>query len=112
MQKKGKGRKRLACISPCAYFGFDNYTLDEINAIRNNDWLIVAYSYAAGLDYTSYFDMMGIPYSQKARDQITSFGFEIVPNALFKSENTAYCSSVNLMDQPLISVDGTTVWVD
>lgn len=41
-----------------------------------------------------------------------SVGFEIVPNALFKSENTAYCSSVNLMDQPLISVDGTTVWVD
>ncbi len=95
-----------------ASVGFDRYTLDEINAIRNNDWLIVAYSYAAGLDYTSYFDMMGIPYSQKARDQITSFGFEVVPNALFKSEDTAYCSSANLMDQPLISVDGTTVWVD
>lgn len=54
--------------------------------------------------------MMGIPYSQKARDQITSFGFEVVPSALFKSENTAYCSSVELMDQPLIIVDGVTTW--
>ena len=93
-----------------ASVGFDQYTLDEIKAIKNNDWLIVAYSYAAGLDYTNYFDMMGIPYSQKARDQIKSFGFEVVPNALFKSENTAYCSSAKLMDQPLISVDGMTVW--
>ena len=93
-----------------ASVGFDQYSLDEINAIRNNDWLIVAYSYAAGLDYINYFDMMGIPYSQKARDQITSFGFEVVPDALFESEDTAYCSSENLMNQPLINVDGTTVW--
>ncbi len=93
-----------------ASVGFDTYTLDEINAIGNNDWLIVAYSYAAGLDYRNYFDMMGIPFSDKARAQIASFGYDVVPNALFQSEDTAYCSSANLMDQPLIAVDGTTTW--
>jgi hypothetical protein len=93
-----------------ASVGFDRYSLDEINAIKNNDWLIIAYSYAAGLDYTNYFDMMGIPYTQKARDQIASFGFEVVANALFKSESLAYCSSMNFLDQPLINVDRTTVW--
>ena len=43
--------------------GFSTYSLDEINAIGDNDWLIIAYSYAATLDYRNYFDMMGIPYS-------------------------------------------------
>ena len=95
-----------------ASVGFDQYSLEEINNIRNNDWLIIAYSYAAELDYTNYFDMMGIPYSEKARTQIKSFGFDVVPNALFKSEGLAYCSSVNLLNQPLINVDGTTVWDD
>ncbi len=93
-----------------ASVGFDQYTLDEIESIKNNDWLIVAYSYAAGLDYTNYFDMMGIPYSQKARDQIKSFGFEVVPNGLFKTEGSDYCSSPNLFSQPLIAVDGQSVW--
>ena len=46
-----------------ASVGFSTYSLAEINAIRDNDWLIVAYSYAATLDYRNYFDMMGIPYS-------------------------------------------------
>jgi len=95
-----------------AAVGFSNYTLDEITHIRDNDWLVIAYSYAAELDYRNYFDMMGIPYSQKAREQIASFGFDVVPNALFKSEDKAYCSSPQLLDQPLINVDGSTVWGD
>jgi hypothetical protein len=57
--------------------------------------------------FHEYFD---IPYTQKARDKIASFGFEVAPNALFKSESLAYCSSTNFLDQPLINVDGTTIW--
>lgn len=93
--------------------GFSTYSLDEINAIRDNDWLVVAYSYAAGLDYRNYFDMMGIPYTQKARDQVASFGFTVVPNALFLSTDGGYCDSDEygiLFDKPTIPVDGTSVW--
>jgi hypothetical protein len=96
-----------------ASVGFSNYSLDEINAIRNNDWLIVAYSYAAGLDYRNYFDMMGIPYSQKARDQIASFGFDVVPNSLFVSTDKGYCSEDTygrLFDRPTLPIDGTTAY--
>jgi len=91
--------------------GFSTYTLDEINSITNNDWLVVAYSYAAELDYRNYFDMMGIEYSQKARDQIASFGFKVVPNSLFISTSKGYCNKDDygvIFDRPTLNIDGTT----
>jgi len=93
--------------------GFSIYTLDEFNSIGNNDWLVVSYSYAASLDYRNYFDMMGIPYSQKARDQIASFGFEVVPNSLLVSTATGYCKADaygRLFDRSTLAVDGASVW--
>jgi len=93
--------------------GFSTYTLSEFNSIRDNDWLIVSYSYAAELDYRNYFDMMGIPFSQKARDQIASFKYAVVPNALFISTNTGYCKedgAGRLFDRPSIAIDGTQTW--
>jgi len=93
--------------------GFSTYSLDEINTIRNNDWLIVAYSYAAELDYRNYFDMMGIPYSQKARDQIATFGFDVVPNTLFISTPTGYCNQDEygtLFERGTLPIDGTTLY--
>jgi hypothetical protein len=93
--------------------GFSTYTLDEINSIRNNDWLVVAYSYAAELDYRNYFDMMGIEYSQKARDQIASFEYEVVPNSLFVSTSKGYCNEDDygtLFDKPTLDIDGSTAY--
>jgi hypothetical protein len=93
--------------------GFSTYRLDESNTIRNNDWLIVSYSYAAQLDYRNYFDMMGIPYSQKARDQIVSFGFEVVPNSLFVSTDTGYCKTDDygtILDRQTLPMDGSTAY--
>jgi hypothetical protein len=93
--------------------GFSTYSLSEFNSIRDNDWLIVSYSYAAGLDYRNYFDMMGIPYSQKARNQIASFNYDVVPDALFVSTNTGYCKqdgAGRLFDRPTIAIDGTQTW--
>ncbi|MCK5727463.1 MAG: hypothetical protein KAH22_11645 [Thiotrichaceae bacterium] len=94
--------------------GFSTYTLDEFSAIRDNDWLVVSYSYAATLDYRNYFDMMGIPYSQKARDQIASFGFEVVPNVLFVSTDKGYCSSDaygSLFERPSLPIDGVEAYL-
>lgn len=91
--------------------GFSNYTLAEFNSIRDNDWLVISYSFAASLDYRNYFDMMGIPYSQKARDQIASFGYEVVPNSLFVSTGQGYCISDEygtLFDRPTLPIDGNT----
>ncbi len=94
-----------------ASIGFSNYTLDEFNSMRANDWLVVSFSYATGLDYTTYFDMMGIEFSQKAREQIKSFGYEKVPNTYFVSTPTGYCKSDEygtLFDRETLNIDGTT----
>jgi hypothetical protein len=93
--------------------GFSTYTLDEINNIRDNDWLIVAYSYASELDLRNYFDMMGIPHSDKAYTQIATFGFDIAPNTLFVSTNTGYCNTDEygtIFDRPTLPIDGNTAY--
>ena len=94
-----------------ASVGFSTYSLDEIEAISNNDWLTIAYSYASELDLRDYFDMMGIPFSQKAHDQIASFGFDKAPKSLFVSTDTGYCQSDEygtLFDRPTLPIDGST----
>ena len=91
--------------------GFSTYSLKEIKNIRNNDWLVVAYSYAAEVDYRNYFDMVGIPYSEKARNQIASFGFEAAPKSLFVSTPDGYCKEDaygRLFNRPTLPIDGTT----
>jgi hypothetical protein len=96
-----------------ASVGFDHYTLDEINSIRDNDWLVIAYSYGAELDFRDYFDMMGIPYSEKAREQIRSFGFALAPKALFVSTDKGYCNTDTygrLFDRPTLPIDGVSVY--
>ena len=94
-----------------ASVGFSTYSLAEINDIRDNDWLMIAYSYSAELDLRNYFDMMGMPHSAKAYTQIASFGFEVAPNSLFISTNEGYCKSDDygsLFDRPTLDVDGVT----
>jgi len=111
--EREKSRAKQDWDARKASIGFSTYTLDEFNSIRDNDWLIVSYSYAAELDYRNYFDMMGIPFSQKARDQIASFGFDVVPNELFVSTNGGYCKedgAGRLFDRPTIAIDGVQTW--
>jgi hypothetical protein len=55
--------------------------------------------------------MLGIPFSQKAKDQIASFGFDVAPNSLFVSTNDGYCKTDaygTIFDRPTLAVDGTT----
>ncbi|CAA6813148.1 MAG: FIG01200241: hypothetical protein [uncultured Sulfurovum sp.] len=93
--------------------GFSTYSLDEINVIDNNDSLIVWYSYASELDLRNYFDMMGVTYSQKAREQIATFSFDVAPNALFVSTSDGYCKTDEygtIFDRPTLPIDGVSVY--
>ncbi|MBU1669015.1 ImpA family metalloprotease [bacterium] len=95
-----------------ASLGFDSYTLDEFNAMRNNDWLLVSFSFASGLDFRDYLSMMGIEYSQKASDQVASFNYTAVPKAFFVSTPNGYCKSDDtygaFLSKSTLDVDGTT----
>ncbi len=95
-----------------ASLGFSNYSLDEFKAMRNNDWLLVSFSFASGLDFRDYLTMMGIEYSQKASDQVASFSYDAVPRKFFVSTSNGYCKSDGTygayLDKDLLDVDGTT----
>lgn len=94
--------------------GFSTYTLNEFNAIRNNDWLLISFSFASGLDFRDYLSMMGIEYSQKASDQVASFSYPIVPKKIFVSTPNGYCKSNDtygaFLDKSSLNVDGITVF--
>ena len=75
--------------------------------------MLVSTSFASGLDFRDYLTMMGILYSQKAREQVESFGYEVVPNKYFISTDKEYCSSDAygmLFDRNMLNVDGTAVF--
>jgi len=95
--------------------GFDNYTLDEFKNRRKNDWLLISYSFASGLDFRDYFDMMGIEYSSKAADQVASFGYVHVPKTFIVSTPDGYCKTDIYgvyLDKEEVPIDGTSSWPD
>ncbi|QUJ68051.1 ImpA family metalloprotease [Photobacterium sp. GJ3] len=78
-----------------ASIGFSTYTLSEAKSLDNNDWLLIAASYATGLDYRPYLDLMGQPYSSKASSQVASFSYAAVDKAFFNpATNSDYCDSL------------------
>ncbi len=96
-----------------ASVGFSNYSKTDIDAIDNNDWMLVSLSFAAGLDYRDYLNMMGIEYSQKAADQVASFNYPLVSKTYFASTPNGYCKSDaygNMLDKTPVPIDGKSVW--
>ena len=96
-----------------ADIGFSRYTLEEFNTMRGNDWLLVSFSWAAGLDYRDYFSMMGITYSQQAADQVAALGYTKAPMVFFASTGSGYCKSDRFGDylaKTPLPVDGSSVW--
>jgi hypothetical protein len=47
--------------------------------------MLVSLSYAAKLDYRPFFDMYGQDYSEKASEQVESFGFPKAKQTYFVS---------------------------
>jgi len=75
--------------------GFGNYSLAEANAIKTNDWVVIAASRAVGLDYRQLLDMLGARFSDKASAQVASLGYtgdEIVGREYITTNN--YCGAV------------------
>ena len=90
--------------------GFSSYTLTEAKAISNNDWLVVALSYAAGLDYRDYIRMWGQTFTSKADAQVAGFGYVAVARQFFVSSSKGYCKGGGFNGQKL-PVDGSSGWV-
>ncbi|MGB7997637.1 MAG: ImpA family metalloprotease [Photobacterium halotolerans] len=79
-----------------ATLGFANFSREEARALDNNDWLLIAASYAAGLDYRPYLDLMGLTYSTKAGHQVAAFGLPAAERVFFNPlSNNGYCDSLS-----------------
>lgn len=75
--------------------GFSLYSRSQANAIDNNDWLLIAASYATGLDYRAFLDLFGLGYSALANDQVASFGYPSVNRVFYVPANNAdYCDGL------------------
>lgn len=90
--------------------GFSSYTLTEAKAISNNDWLVVALSYAAGVDYRDYIRMWGQTFTAKADAQVAGFGYVAVARQFFVTSPQGYCKGGGFNGQKL-PVDGSSGWV-
>jgi hypothetical protein len=91
-----------------ATIGFEQYSHDEAQSISNNDWLLVAISYVLQRDMRQYLDMWGLSFSDKAKAQVASGNYALMPMNYFVTSNTGYCTSE--FATQMITVDGTTAW--
>lgn len=87
--------------------GFTQYTSAEARDIDVNDWYLIALSYVSGRNFTEYFDMWAIAYSNKAKLQADALNYPMMPKLYFKCESTDYCKS---LDKPGVPVDGNQTW--
>lgn len=88
--------------------GFSQYSLDEANAISNNDWLLVALSYITERDMREYLNMWGFTFSDKAKQQVITHNHPVMPLNYFVSSNTGYCTTD--FAKQFVPVDGVTAW--
>ncbi|CAE6944272.1 Peptidase M60-like family [Vibrio sp. B1REV9] len=88
-------------------FDFNNDTLGEIKHISGNDFMLVSLSYMTGKNWSLYFDMMGLRYSDKAAAQALAHGTvggEVtnVPVGMYSFDE----------DIPMLDLHEGAVWVD
>ena len=70
--------------------GMGQLTLEDAKGLHNNDFMVLALSTAAGLDYTDFFDMFGVVITDAARAQVVAHGFPVVPRVFTAMEPVAH----------------------
>jgi hypothetical protein len=91
--------------------GMGQYTRTQASALSNNDWLLIAISFATGFDHRDYFDMWALPYSASASAQVTALGLPTTGKTFYISSATGYCRGEGF-DSTSLPVDGTQSWPD
>ena len=90
-----------------AGLGFNQFSFDAAKAISNNDFLMIAMSYSAQLDYRDLYQMWGLATTQAAKDQTASFAFNMIEKQVYIYAPGDYCLSLDLQS---VVVDGQQAW--
>ncbi|ABZ75526.1 conserved hypothetical protein [Shewanella halifaxensis HAW-EB4] len=104
--ERAKGAEEL-WLEKRAQLGFSQFSLDAAKNISNNDFLMVAMSYATKLDYRELYQMWGLATSQAAKDQVASFNFSVIDRKIYVYNPGDYCLSLDLL---AVAVDGQQPW--
>ncbi len=93
--------------------GFSSYTRDEVKAMNNDDWMLIALSKVSGADFSDYLKIWGITNSAKAVAQVKLTGVPVVPKKFFLSTSDGYCKDDQYgtqLDKIAVALDGNTTW--
>ena len=89
--------------------GMGQYTRTQADALTQNDWLLIAVSYATQLDHRDYFDMWALPYSDAAASQVSALALPANTRKYYISSDTGYCKGEGF-DGNSVVVDGVESW--
>lgn len=87
--------------------GFSTFSRAQADGIGRNDWLLVAMSLAAGLDYRPWFETFGLETSSEAQSQVEAFGHPALPGVFYAVDS--FCDA---FEGPEIAIGPGAVWPD
>lgn len=87
--------------------GFAGMDRATAYSLSQNDWLLIALSWAAQRDLISYLDMWGYEYSAAARAHVASLGLPRLSPAYYAIGTRDHCFG---LDHPELPINGTTKW--
>ncbi|ABV86226.1 ImpA family metalloprotease [Shewanella pealeana] len=104
--ERAKGSEEL-WLQKREQLGFSLFSLDAAKNISNNDFLMVAMSYATKLDYRELYQMWGLTTTPLAKEQLASFNFTVIDRKVYVYNPGDYCLSLDLQ---AVAVDGQQAW--
>lgn len=98
--------------------GMSTYSVTEAKALNNNDWLLIASSWALDLNFVDHIGMMGIITSSKAKEQVESFNFSKVNKEIIAGNNGCATSISNSralslttpFEKHIIAINADAIW--
>ena len=87
--------------------GLAGMAYGDANALNNNDWMLIALSFVGERDFSAFFDLYGLAYSQAAHDHVAGWSYSLLPVAFYALDGSDFCYGLDVGTLP---IDGVTPW--
>ena len=89
--------------------GFSQFSRNSVMwwNLSRNDFLLIAMSYSAELDYRELYQMWGLVTSEAAKNQVGLFNYPVVDRQVYVYAPARFCYGLSL---PSVPVDGAQNW--
>jgi hypothetical protein len=96
-----------------AKFGFSQMAFADAQTLNNNDFMVVAMSFASGLDLRDYFAMWGFSVGSAAGAQVANFAYPVAERVFFAMTDKGWVEgalSTRVNSFQKLGINGTTAW--